>query len=167
MDTPRWMFGWPSGQIDNWGTLPAVPVLYFFMLVGSLHIIATDGDYALPADAPPYWVGILWRVTTVVAPLLALTGWWMVSKHTGGVRLSGLWLRFAGDFGQATGLLVFLVLRMGDIPFNDDPRVYLVYVAAGTFFLVVMMVARDVWILWQVRKVAADIECLIELEETS
>lgn len=161
---PGWLFGWPVAQVDNWGTLPAVPMLYLSMLAGSVHILVTRSPYPSPDVHTPEWVVTLWQVTTLTAPLLALLGWWLVSKCTGSTRLSGLWIRFAGDFNQAMGLLFFLTLRVANTHYNDDAHVYLMYVAMGMFLLVLMLVVRDVWILLRVREVAADLELLAEAD---
>jgi hypothetical protein len=156
------MFGWAARFSDDWGTLPAEPVLYFFMMTGAIQIILTKAPAPQPVSHSPYWVAILWRVTTVAAPLLAVLGWWLVSKRSGSARLFGLWMRFAGDFSQAVGLMFFLLIRWSNTPVNDDAHVYLMHLAMGVFAFVAMLVVRDVWILRQVSSIAAYLDRLAE-----
>lgn len=158
---PRWMFGWASRFTDDWGTLPAEPVLYFFMLTGSIQIIATQSHQALPAVHPDAtWVSVGWRIITLISPLLAALGWWLVNRRTGQTRLFGLWMRFAADFGQAIGLVFFLIIRLANTPVDDDAHVYLMHLSMGVLCFVVMLVVRDVWILRRVQEIASYLDRL-------
>lgn len=165
----HWFFGWASTPTDHWGVLPAVPVLYFFMLTGTLHIIATPGGTISGVPHIPAWGALIWRVSGLVAPLLATLAWYLVNKRSGKPRLFGMWLRFAGDFSQMISLLVFVVMRTAYSPVTDDAHIYLMHLAYGVLAFVLMLVARDVWILLKVQEIAGYIERLsdagVDLEE--
>jgi len=165
---PRWMFGWAERFTDTWGALPAEPILYFFMFSGLLQITAFPRPSASSANTPantPDWVSELWRVAGFAAPLLCLIAWYLINKRTGSQRLAGLWVRFAGDFAQATALTTFLIIRFADSPINDDAHVYLMNIDVGVLVFVVMLVLRDVWILVKVEEIAAHLERLGAAED--
>jgi hypothetical protein len=160
---PRWLFGWADGFTDTWGALPAEPILYFFMLTGLLQIMVfprsstggvTDGG----------WISGLWKVSGVVSPLLCLVAWYLINKCRGQQRLVGLWVRFAGDFGQATALGTFLLIRLTNSPIDDDAHVYLMHIDVGVLTFVLMLVLRDIWILLRVEESAAHLTRLVQVE---
>jgi hypothetical protein len=157
---PRWLFGWANRFSDTWGSLPAVPVLYFFMFLGTVQIIATS----TPGQVlhAPYWVSMLWRGSALCSPMLVVLAWYLVTHRAGRQRLFGLWMRFAGDFGQAIALAVFLTMRLAYTPVHDDAHIFLMYIVGGVFTFVTMLVIRDVWILRRVQEIAAYIERLNE-----
>lgn len=161
---PRWMFGWADRFTDTWGALPAEPILYFFMLTGLLQIIITPRAVS-QSTLTPIWISDLWRISGLVSPLLCVLAWYLVNKRTGRARLMGLWVRFAGDFGQAIALAVFLVIRSTSFPVDDDAHVYLMHIVAGVLFFVCMLVLRDVWILVKVEEIAAHLERLGAAED--
>lgn len=149
------MFGWADRFTDTWGALPAEPILYFFMLTGLIQIIATPKASTGQITDTPIWVSDTWRISGLVAPLLCILAWYLVNKRTGRQRLFGLWVRFAGDFGQAIALTVFLIIRSTNVPVDDDAHVYLMHLLTGVLAFVVMLVLRDVWILLKIEEISA------------
>ena len=159
---PRWLFGWTGQFSDNWGTLPAVPVLYTAMLLGTLQITLTRRGTVTGEIHTPIWVSDVWRASSLISPALVALAWYLVVNKPGKPRLIGLWLRFGGDVGQAVALSVFLLIRLHYAPIDDDAHIFLMYIVGGVFFLVCMLVVRDIWILGLVQEIAAHLERLNE-----
>ena len=157
---PRWLFGWADRFTDTWGSLPAVPVLYTFMLCGTLNIILTPNNPTSEGVHTPGWVSDLWRFSSLLAPMLVALAWYLVEHRSGRQRLIGLYLRFAGDAGQAVALGVFLVIRLSFTPVSDDAHIFLMWIVGGVFAFVLMLVARDLWILRRVQEIASVLEQL-------
>lgn len=156
---PRWLFGWTDRFTDTWGSLPAVPVLYAFMLCGTLQIMTRRGNVTVQVHVSA-WISDTWRCSSLLSPLLVGLAWHLVTHHSGRKRLIGLYLRFAGDFGQAVALGVFLIIRLSYSPVNDDAHIFLMWIVGGVFAFVCMLVARDLWILRRVQEVAMILERL-------
>lgn len=159
---PRWLFGWTGQFADSWGTLPAVPVLYTAMLLGTLHITVARHGTVVGEISTPAWVSDVWRVSGFISTLLVVAAWYLVTHHPGKPRLFGLWLRLIGDFGEAIALSVFLLIRLHYAPIDDDAHVFLMYIVGGVFTLVCMLLVRDAWILLRVQEIAARLQRLDE-----
>ena len=157
---PKWLFGWANRFTDNWGALPAEPILYFFMLFGTLQIVTSGRPTLTLTLRLPSWVESVWETSSVAGPLLSLVAYWLVTRFVGRVRLFGLWNRFAGDFSQAISLAVFIVMRIYSSPPIDDAHIYLMNIVVGVLCFVIMLVLRDIWTLIRVEEITAHLKRL-------
>jgi hypothetical protein len=157
---PKWLFGWANRFTDTWGALPAEPILYFFMLVGTLQIVVSGRPTLTVSVDLPAWVESVWEVSSVIGPFLSLVAYVLVTRFAGRVRLFGLWNRFAGDFSQVISLTVFIMMRFYSSPVADDAHIYLMNIVLGVLCFVIMLVLRDVWTLIRVEEITAHLKRL-------
>lgn len=162
--TAKWrlLFGWTAKFTEDWGSLPATPIIYLSLLAGTIHVIVTDPHPGGPEDVvDQWWASVAWRVLGILAPILAIVAGKLICKFSGQVRLFGLWLRLAGDVGQFIAILALMLGRvLQDEGLYDDPRVYFTYALFGVLGFIGMLVIRDVWILFQVEEITRELDQL-------
>ena len=154
----RWLFGWTAKFTESWGSLPATPIIYFGLLLGTINVILRDPTPGNAGDviAQP-WASLMWRILSVISPLLAFLSGYLIVNFHGVKRLFGLWLRLAGDLGQFVALATFLLGRIAAGPISEA-RLYVIYGLSGVLVYVGMLAVRDIWILIQVEEITRELE---------
>jgi hypothetical protein len=142
-----------------WRVVPASPILYVFVFVAGVHVIATTGNAELGFDEAGfvpvvyYW----WNFLVVVSPFMVCLAYILIRKAHGHARLWGFWLRLAGDFGTAAAVTAMVTTRLLILSPNvimSDAQLFSLIILCGVAVFMLELVVRDIGALVVMEKLA-------------
>lgn len=144
----------------HWCRVPFQPILAFVLWAAAIRIIVTDG-------LPPYRVNILigepgehiWAGTAVAAPMMLWVAWWLIRKcRWPRSTLAGMWMRCGADTAMFAVVLTYHLANVLTMPAALRQETVLSrYLTAAILLFQLMTIARDVWALMLVERLAKTI----------
>ena len=140
-----------------WRMIPAQPILYTYMLMAGIYIIATPSNERIGFEDAGFSDSLYYalNILVIMSPLVTGIAWILIRYRSGTQRVLGFWLRLAGDAGVLAALIAFIITRyivlrgaMGDSPM---------------FSLIILSGFASVVFVWLVR----DIGKIVLLERTA
>lgn len=131
------------------------PVLYLFMFSASVRL-------AINKTEPPKFdtvitdnFYVIWLLIGIFSPLMALASWIFIEKLSGRAVFMGMWMRLASDIGMLTVLLSYHLVTIKDG--RIEATVFSRYLMGSTMLFVVTLIIRDLWTIYIMEKLAAQI----------
>lgn len=136
-----------------WALVPFQPILFFFLFVGTIHVIgfSIPNSMEIAVGHVTYHV---WAALGVGCPPLLLVSWLMIRFGNSHMIYAAMWLRLGADMGQLFALAAFGAARLAYITSYGEPGLYVVFITAACLLFLSLLVVRDVAKLILVERVA-------------
>lgn len=136
--------------VAPWRVVPAQPVLYLFIWIAGLHVIATPNNTQIGfseagLDERVYhW----WNALILASPVMVAAAYVLIFHTHGHLRIAGLWVRLGGDVGVVSALAALIwtrILILAPEPNQiGDGLLFSLIALTGVTVFVAMLVVRDV-----------------------
>lgn len=132
---------------DPWRVIQTQPVLFLFMWIGVIHVVATPDNEHLGFDEVgfgriTYWA---WNVLMLTGPVMVGAARLLIRYRKGRYRVWGGWLRLGGDLAVFAGLAAYLATRMLVLgPHMADSPLFSLITFTGIEVVVGAFVVRDI-----------------------
>lgn len=135
--------------VAPWRLVPAQPVLYLFIWIAGLHVIATPNNTQIGfseagLDERVYhW----WNALILASPVMVAAAYVLIFHTHGHLRIAGLWVRLGGDVGVVSALAALIwtrILILAPGPNQIGDSLFSLIALTGVTVFVAMLVVRDV-----------------------
>lgn len=141
-------WGWIEEWFDApWRIVPAEPILFLFLWIGGVHVIATTDNNRIEfVDAGlSEYVYLAWNILILLSPIMVAVAWLLITFKAGRWMVFGFWLRLGGDTGILCALAALIATRIAVIeaPIGDSPLFGLITLGGFAVFIACLVV-RDI-----------------------
>lgn len=141
-----------------WRIIPAQPVLFAFMWIGAIHVLATTTNDRLGFDVAGFGrvTYYAWNFLMLVGPVMVGSAKLLLRYQRGRYLVWGYWLRLGGDAAVFASLAAYLVTRLVvlGIHMGDSP-LFSMITFTGIEVLVGAFIVRDIGSLVMLERVTS------------
>jgi len=143
-----------------WRIIPAEPVLFLFLWIGAIHVLATPNNERLGFDVAGFGRSTYyaWNALMLIGPVMVGAAKLLLRYRRGRYLVWGYWLRLGGDLAVFAALAAYLLTRVIVLgPHMGDSPLFSMITFTGIEVLVGAFVVRDVGSLVMLERVTSHI----------
>lgn len=145
-----------------WQVVPAQAVLFTFLFIAGVHVVATPNNTSIGFDAAGLSTHTYqwWNLLILTSPIMVAASYLLIRYGRAYGRLTGFWLRLGGDLGMTAALATIIATRIAVLTPDGvpgDSPLFSMITLSGMNMWCLMLVVRDIGAIVTLERLASHI----------